>query len=119
MDLVVLLENETLFHIEFQSENDREMPYRQGIYCFLLGQKYRRRVRQAVVYIGLAKMRMDDGVDLGETKSKYTLIDIRELNAAKLNRQRTARRPGLGDPRRWWNGSGSGDRTTGGKIERC
>ena len=83
-DLVLLLADGTILHIEFQSGNDRDMPYREGIYCLLLGQKYRRRVRQAVVYVGQAKMRMADHVDLGETKSAYTLMDIRQMDARKL-----------------------------------
>ncbi len=83
-DLVLLLADETIFHIEFQSGNDKDMPYREGIYCLLLGQKYHRRVRQVVLYLGQAKMRMDDHVDLGETKAAYTLMDIREMDAQKL-----------------------------------
>jgi hypothetical protein len=60
------------------------MPYREGIYCLLLGKKYRRRIRQAVIYLGEAKMRMQDKLDLGQTKVAYTLIDIRDINAATL-----------------------------------
>jgi hypothetical protein len=60
------------------------MPYREGIYCLLLGQKYRRHVRQVVLYVGQAKMRMEDHVDLGETKAAYTLMDIRDMDARKL-----------------------------------
>ena len=52
------------------STNDKDMPYRTGIYCVLLGHRYRCRVRQVVLYTGLAKMRMADGVDLGETKNR-------------------------------------------------
>lgn len=83
-DLVLLLADGTILHIEFQSGNDKDMPYREGIYCLLLGQKYRRRVRQVVLYVGQAKMRMEDHVDLGETKAAYTLMDIREIDARKL-----------------------------------
>ena len=83
-DLVLSLADGTLLHIEFQSGNDRDMPSRAGIYCLLLGQKYRRRVRQVVLYMGQAKMRMEDHADLGETKSAYTLMDIRELDAGQL-----------------------------------
>src|SRR2546429_1182655 len=83
-DLVLLLADGTILHIEFQSTNDRDMAYRVGIYCLLIGQKYRRRVRQVVLYVGQAKMRMEDHVDLGETKSAYTLMDIREMEARKL-----------------------------------
>src|SRR5260221_104414 len=46
-DLVLLLADGTILHIEFQSGNDKDMPYREGIYCLLLGQKYRGPVRQA------------------------------------------------------------------------
>ena len=83
-DLVLLLADGTILHIEFQSGNDKDMPYRVGIYCLLLGQKYRRRVRQVVLYVGQAKMRMDDHVDLGETKAAYTLMDIRDMDARQL-----------------------------------
>ena len=83
-DLVLLLAEGTILHIEFQSANDKDMPYREGIYCFLLGQKYRRCVRQVALYLGRAKMRMEDRVDLGETTGSYTLMDIRELDARKL-----------------------------------
>jgi hypothetical protein len=83
-DLVLLLEDETILHLEFQSTNDRDMAYRAGIYCVLLGQRYRCRIRQVVLYTGLARMRMPDGVDLGETKIAYRLIDIRTLESGAL-----------------------------------
>ena len=83
-DLVFLLEDESILHLEFQSRNDKDMPYRAGIYCLLLAQKYRRRVRQAVIYLGQPKMKMDNFLDLGQTKVAYSLIDIRELDARAL-----------------------------------
>jgi len=83
-DLVFLLEDESILHLEFQSRNDKAMPYRAGIYCLLLAQKYRRRVRQAVIYLGRAKMKMENFLDLGQTKVAYSLIDIRELDALAL-----------------------------------
>jgi hypothetical protein len=83
-DLVLSLADGTILHIEFQSGNDKDMPYRVGIYCLLLGQKYRRRVRQVVLYVGQAKMQMENHVDLGETKSAYSLMDIRGMDAGKL-----------------------------------
>lgn len=83
-DLVLLLADGTILHIEFQSGNDKDMPYRVGMYCLLLGQKYRRRVRQIVLYVGQPKLRMDDHVDLGETRAAYTLMDIREMDARTL-----------------------------------
>jgi hypothetical protein len=41
-------------------------------------------VRQVVLYIGRAKMRMAAGVDLGETNIAYRLLDIRTLEAEAL-----------------------------------
>ena len=90
-DLVLSLADRTILLIEFQSGNDQDMPYRMGIYCLLLGQKYRRRVRQVVLYVGQAKMRMEDHVDLGETKAACTLMDIRETDSQKFM---TSGRPG-------------------------
>ncbi len=83
-DAVFLLQDDSIFHLEFQTRNDKEMPYREGIYCLLLGRKYRRRIRQAVLYLGQERMRMANKLDLGETKVAYTLIDIREIDAATL-----------------------------------
>ena len=83
-DLVVLLEDKTILHIEFQSTNDKDMAYRAGIYCVLLGHRYHCRVRQVILYTGQAKMRMPDGVDLGETRIAYRLIDIRTLESETL-----------------------------------
>ena len=83
-DSVFLLEDETILHLEFQTRNDKEMPYREGIYGLLLGQKYKRRVRQTVIYLGQPQMRMPNQLDLGQTKVAYTLIDIRDIDARLL-----------------------------------
>jgi hypothetical protein len=83
-DLVLLLADGTILHIEFQSCNDRNMAYREGFYCLLIGQKYRRPVRQVVLYMGQAKMKMEDHVAMGPTTFSYTLRDIREIDAPKL-----------------------------------
>jgi hypothetical protein len=81
---VLLLQDRTILHIEFQSTNDRDMAYRAGIYCILLGHRYRCRVRQVVLYTGHPRMRMPDGADLGQTKIAYRLIDIRTLRSEAL-----------------------------------
>jgi hypothetical protein len=80
-DLLLLLEDESIFHLDFQSENDRDMPYREGIYGLMAGQKYRRKIRQAVLYTGQARMRMRHRLDIGEIQVAYRLVDIREFDA--------------------------------------
>src|SRR5262245_35405466 len=74
-DMVLLLEDEMLFHLDFQSDNDAAMAYRQGIYGLLIGQKYRRKVHQAVLYLGAGKLRMKDYLDNGDVKVRYRLVD--------------------------------------------
>ena len=90
-DMAVLLDDETILHIEFQSHNDKDIAYREGMYCLMIGQKYRRQVRQVVLYVGQPKMRMEDRLDLGDTKVSYRLLDIREIDAGELLR---SARPG-------------------------
>jgi hypothetical protein len=85
-DLAVLLEDDTILHLEFQSHNDKEIAYREGMYCLMIAQKYGRQVRQVVLYVGQPKMRMVDRLDLGDTKVSYRLLDIREIDAAELLR---------------------------------
>ena len=83
-DLVVRLQNGVSLHVEFQSENDKDMAFRMGRYCLLIGQRYRRPVQQVVLYVGEARMNMQDYLDLGGTKVSYRLMDIREFRAEKL-----------------------------------
>jgi predicted transposase YdaD len=83
-DLVVLLTDETILHLDFQSENHRDMPYREGIYGLMIGQKYRRRIRQVVLYMGSKPLRMADRLDLGGIQVSYELIDIREVDVESL-----------------------------------
>ena len=80
-DLVALLEDDSVFHLEFQGQNDKHIAYREGVYCFLIGHKHMRKVRQAVLYVGQPKMRMQSELDVGGAKISFRLIDIRELSA--------------------------------------
>ena len=83
-DLLVLLSDGSILHLDFQSNNHRDMPYRVGIYGILAAQKYRRRIRQIVIYMGAERMRMQDHLDLGQIQIAYRLVDIREFDAGAL-----------------------------------
>ncbi len=85
-DLVVLLKGGEIQHIDFQSWNDPGMPYRVGIYGLLIARKYRRKIRQAVLYTGKAPMRMRSKIDAGTIKVEYDLIDIRQFDYEVLLR---------------------------------
>ncbi|MDX1980698.1 MAG: hypothetical protein SFV51_10545 [Bryobacteraceae bacterium] len=86
VNLALLLANETILHLEFHGKNDPDLPYREGIYCLLLSQNYRRPVHQVVLYVGQAKMNIPDHLDAGGTKVTYRVIDIREFRAGDMLR---------------------------------
>jgi hypothetical protein len=90
-DLSAPLVDGSVLHIEIQGQNHRDMPYREGMYCLMIGHKYNCKVRQVVLYVGQAKMKMQDRWDLGDSKVAYRLIDIREFDAEELLR---SERPG-------------------------
>lgn len=84
-DLVLELDDGSLFHIEFQSDNDSAMPYRMGIYGLLIGRNHRGRdVAQVVIYLGPDPMTMPASVIVGGITVGYDVMDIRELTAAEL-----------------------------------
>ncbi len=83
-DIVYLLDDGSILHIEFQSTNDRDIAYRQGIYCLLLAQRHRKPVRQVVLYVGRGKMTMPDSIETGQTTVHYQILDIRSIAAEQL-----------------------------------
>ncbi|MEZ5352046.1 MAG: hypothetical protein R2762_05370 [Bryobacteraceae bacterium] len=84
-DLLLLLDDETILHLDFQSTNHPGMAHREGIYALMASEKYGgRRVEQIVIYMGKARMRMPDRLDIGVVRTAYRLIDIRELDAEVL-----------------------------------
>ena len=83
-DLLILLEDDSILHIDFQSNNDPEMPYREALYGVMASWKYKRRIQQVVLYMGAPAMRMDDRIDMGTVQAAYRLMDIRELDAESM-----------------------------------
>lgn len=83
-DLLILLSDGSILHLDFQSSNDRNMAYREGIYALMAAQKYRRPVRQVVIYLGKARMHMPRSLDTGGVQVNYRLIDIRELDSQAM-----------------------------------
>ncbi|MGH9722161.1 MAG: hypothetical protein ACRD8O_18280 [Bryobacteraceae bacterium] len=86
VDLVLSLEDRSILHLEFQSRNHRDMPYRMAMYHLLLTQRYRRHLRHVVLYVGERKMRMQTRLDSGPMQFHYELKDIRERRAEEFTR---------------------------------
>lgn len=84
LDLVLLLADGTLLHIELQSSNDRDMGLRM-LECYaLLWRRYRKPVRQVVLYVGTARMRMARTFSTEAVRFVYGLRDVREWRAEEL-----------------------------------
>jgi hypothetical protein len=83
-DLVLLLANGKILHLEFQSFNDRWMTYRMGIYGLMIWRKYGRKIRQVVIYVGDRPMKMESTLDTGCSNVEFRLADIRDWEAQAL-----------------------------------
>lgn len=84
-DLVLRLSGRRIHHLELQSTNFAELPYRQGAGGFLLVRRFRgHRIGQTVLYVGEAKMRMPSSLHVGAVGVRYRLIDIREYDAREM-----------------------------------
>ena len=84
LDLVLLLADKTLLHIELQSANDADMGLRMLEYYTLLWRRYRMPVRQVVLYVGLPDMAMKASLTSDCLQFSFGLRDIREWNAQDL-----------------------------------
>jgi hypothetical protein len=83
-DLVVLAREdgrEFLLHIEIQNDNLAEVPLRMLRYLtdLMLAHPHRE-VRQSVIYIGKARLAMDDGVQQPNLDFRYRLIDMHQVD---------------------------------------
>ena len=83
-DLLLELDDNSLFLLDFQSGNDSKMAYRVGHYTLLGSEKYNRPVRPVVLYLGIRRMNMKAHLDAGGVVVNYSLIDIREIDAETL-----------------------------------
>ena len=57
VDLLTRLEDDTLFHLEIQSIEDKDMPLRMLRYATLIYEKYKEFPKQLVLYVGERKLR--------------------------------------------------------------
>ncbi|WP_088555021.1 DUF4351 domain-containing protein [Calderihabitans maritimus] len=76
-------------HLEFQSHNDREMPYRMLRYALEIHKTYRLPVYQVVIYLGQREMNMAGQLHyrLGTENMldyRYRLVDLGKLNYEEL-----------------------------------
>jgi len=88
-DLLGMTEDDHLVHVELQSTNDSSMAFRMVEYALRIYGRLDQFPRQIVLYVGKAPMRMqslwrEPDADNPDFFYRYTLVDIRELDANVL-----------------------------------
>jgi hypothetical protein len=84
VDLVLSLEDDSLLHIEFQSTNDRNMAYRMVEYWALIKGRFKRPLRQVVLFVGQARSAIVNRLEEDGLRFSYDLLDIRDIDAGAL-----------------------------------
>ena len=84
-DFLVELEDGSIFHLELQTQNDKNMPFRMLEYFVLISSKYpNRNIKQMVLYVGEKPLNMKDSIKTENLSFSYKLIDIREISCEEL-----------------------------------
>jgi len=85
VDFLARLEDESILHMEFQSFNDTNMPWRMLRYYTAIAEKYKtHNIKQLVVYVGNEKLRMKSSLKIKNLVFKYEILDIRQIDCKVL-----------------------------------
>ena len=84
-DLILELEDKSIFHLELQTQNDKNMIFRMLEYYTLLKQKYKnKKVKQMVLYVGDGKPNMQNTLKTDNIKFSYEIKDIKDIECKEL-----------------------------------
>ncbi|MBF0464522.1 MAG: hypothetical protein HQK88_09260 [Nitrospirae bacterium] len=83
-DLLVELPDDSLFHMEMQAQNDRNMDCRELEYLYLIYCNFRKSVQQLVLYVGDGKLNMKNEIKMPGLHFTYRIIDIRDIDCREL-----------------------------------
>jgi predicted transposase YdaD len=84
VDLLGEARDGTLFHVELQSTNDPRMPFRMLDYQLAIERRFGRLVRQTVLYVGEAPVKMENRIAGDGLSFAFQIVDIRELDGEPL-----------------------------------
>ncbi|WPM31753.1 Rpn family recombination-promoting nuclease/putative transposase [Hydrogenobacter sp. T-2] len=85
VDFLAKLEDESILHIEFQSFNDPNMPFRMLRYYIAILERYPGSlIKQLLVYVGNRKLRMKSRLRLRNLTFSYEILDIRQIDCKVL-----------------------------------
>ena len=83
-DLLVELTTGEILHIELQSSNDPDMPFRMLEYAVSIRRTLGKFPRQLVIYVGNSKMTMKSRLENASLAFQYQMLDIREADSEAL-----------------------------------
>ncbi len=84
-DLILKMKDNSIFHLELQTNNDKDMPLRMAEYLISISRKYNTRdIYQMVLYVGDGKPNMENRVRIGKSIIEYELRDIKEIECREL-----------------------------------
>ncbi len=85
VDFLARLEDDSILHIEFQSFNDTNMPFRMLRYYLAILERYPSSpIKQLLVYVGNRKLRMKSRLKLRNLTFSYEILDIRQIDCRVL-----------------------------------
>ncbi len=85
VDFLVELEDGRIFHLELQTTNDKNMPFRMLEYYTLISQKYPSKdILQMVLYLGEKPLKMKNKIQKENIKFNYILKDIKDIKCEEL-----------------------------------
>ncbi len=85
VDFLARLEDDSILHIEFQSFNDPNMPFRMLRYYLAISERYpSSSIKQLLVYVGNRKLRMKSRLRLRNLSFSYEILDIRQIDCKVL-----------------------------------
>ncbi len=85
VDFLVELEDGKIFHLELQTNNDKNMPFRMLEYYTLISRKYpSKEIIQMVLYVGEKPLNMQNKLEKKNLKFNYILKDIKQIKCEEL-----------------------------------
>ncbi len=88
MDFLYLINEKSkdkfILHLEFQSKNDKEMPYRMARYHGLAFAKHKIPIKHVVIHLGSDKPSMRNKLSPKEIFRGFDIINIHSIDAEKL-----------------------------------
>ncbi len=83
-DLVVKLEDDTIFHLEIQSTDDKTMPKRMLQYALLIENIHGQFPLQSVLYIGEKEIEIKNSIKTEHINYQFDVKNIKEIDCSVL-----------------------------------